>query len=328
MCSTSSRWFGVLLAILLALAVHAPASLGQVYPGKPLRVVIPAGPGSGLDARSREVAAKLSVALGQPVVVENRPGAGGTIAMGIVAKAPSDGYTLAISGIGTVAYYPALYRTLPYAADDFVPVSLLATGRMAIYAGPSFPATSIQELVAFAKARPGAVTFASQGNGTIQHLAGELFKSLAGVDMLHVPYKDYGQIVADVESGRVMLLFDSTGAVLPQVQAGKLKALAVTGAQRLRGLPDVPTFTEAGMPAFGAEINYGVFAPAGTPAAIVELLSGELAKIQRATDIQDILSRFGFNSRGTTPAEFSTYIANERERWIGVVKKAGLQLDF
>jgi tripartite-type tricarboxylate transporter receptor subunit TctC len=233
-----------------------------------------------------------------------------------------------MSGAGTVAYYPTLYRKLPYGAADFAPVSLLATGPTAIYAAPSLAADSVKELIALAKAKPGTLTFASQGTGTIQHLSGELFKSIAGVELLHVPYKEYGQILTDVESGRVSLLFDSTGAVLPHVMAGKLKALAVTGAKRLPDLPQVPTFSEAGVPGYAAEINYGVFAPAKTPPAIIDTLALALARVQRSKEIQETIRRFGFNALGTTPSEFASYIAEQRERWSPIITTTGLQLDY
>ena len=172
------------------------------------------------------------------------------------------------------------------------------------------------------------LSFASQGTGTFQHLSGEWFKMVAGVDLLHVPYKRYGQILTDLESGRVTLLFDSTGAVLPHVQAGKLRAFAVTGSHRLGGLPEVPTFAEAGLPAYEPGINYGVFAPAGTPQTVIETLSLACAKIQGSREIQDTIARFGFTWLGTSPSEFAGYIARERERWSKVVKATGLQLEY
>jgi tripartite-type tricarboxylate transporter receptor subunit TctC len=294
----------------------------------PIRLVLPAGPGSGLDARAREVAQKLSDVLGQPVVVENRSGAGGIIAMNLVAKAPPDGHTLALAGIAPVAYYSALYRKLPFSPDDFAPVSLLATGPSAVYASAGFAGRSIHDVIAHAKSKPGLLSFASQGVGTFQHLAGEWFKLVTGVDLLHVPYKEYGQILSDLETGRVSLLFDSTGAVLAQVQGGKLKAFAVTGAHRLGGLPEVPTFAEEGLPAYEPHVNYGLFAPAGTPQSLVESLSVACAKVQKSKEVLDSLARFGFTSLGTTPAEFSSYIAKERERWIKVVRASGVQLEY
>jgi tripartite-type tricarboxylate transporter receptor subunit TctC len=310
------------------LALSAFDVVAQSFPTRSLRVVLPVGPGSGLDARAREVTQKLSELLAQQVVVENRPGAGGIIAMNLLAKAPADGYTLALAGIAPVAYYSALYRKLPFTPDDFAPVSLLATGPSSIYASPEFAPRSVAELVTHAKGKPGQLSFASQGVGTFQHLAGEWFKLAAGVDLLHVPYKEYGQILSDLGSGRVSLLFDSTGAVLGHVQGGKLKAFAVTGAQRLGSLPQVPTFAEAGLPAYEPSINYGVFAPAGTPPAVVESLSLACAKVQRSKEIQDSLARFGFSSQGSTPAEFASYIASERERWIKVVRASGAQLEY
>jgi tripartite-type tricarboxylate transporter receptor subunit TctC len=319
------RFWSVAAAMVFVAGVSAVEA--QNYPDKAIRFIVPVGPGAGLDARAREVAAKLTDLLGQQVIIDNKPGAAGIIGMDIAAKARADGYTLAFSPIAAVAYYPSLYRKLPYAASDFVPVSLLATGPSAIYASASFPANSVKELIALAKAKPGELTFASQGDGTFQHLAGEWFKLAADVDMHHVPYKEYGQILSDVESGRVSLLFDSTGAVLPQVQAGKLKALAVTGARRLASLTNVPTFTEAGLPDFEPAVSYGVFAPAGTPQSVVDALAAACAKVQKSSDIQNIIARFGFTSLGTTPAEFSSYLARERERWIRVVKAANVQLD-
>ena len=312
---------------VLALAATGVSARAQSYPAKAIRVLVPVGPGSGLDARSREVAQKLSEILGQQVQVENRPGAGGIIAISQVAQAPADGYTLAIAGIAPVAYYSALYRKLPYKADDLVPVSLLATGPSALYVGADFPARTVAELVALAKARPESLSFASQGNGTFQHLSGEWFKGVAGIELLHVPYKDYAQILTDVSSGRVSMLFDSTGAVLAQVQSGKLRTLAVTGAHRLSSLPDVPTFVEAGILGYEPNINYGVFAPAGTPKAVIDSLGEACAKVQQSREIQDILTRFGFISLGSSPIEFERYIARERERWSGVIKATGLQLD-
>lgn len=320
------------LALISAAAGALPLSVldawGQSFPTRSVRVVLPVGPGSGLDARAREVTQKLSELLGQQVVVENRPGAGGIIAMNLVAKAPADGYTLALAGIAPVAYYSALYRKLPFAPEDFAPVSLLATGPSSVYASPGFAPRSIEELVAYAKITPGHLTYASQGIGTFQHLAGEWFKVAAGVDLLHVPYKEYAQILTDLETGRVTLLFDSTGAVLGHVQGGKLKAFAVTGAQRLGSLPEVPTFAESGLPAYEPSISYGVFAPAGTPPTVIGRLSLACGKVQKSKEIQDSLARFGFSSLGTNPAEFTSYIATERERWIKVVRASGTQLEY
>jgi tripartite-type tricarboxylate transporter receptor subunit TctC len=309
-------------------ALSVADAWGQSFPARPLRVILPVGPGSGLDARAREVTQKMSEILGQSVVVENRPGAGGIIAMNLVARAPADGYTLALAGIAPIAYYSALYRKLPFAPDDFAPVSLLATGPSSVYSAPELASRSVGDLIALAKARPGQLTFASQGIGTFQHLAGEWFKQAAGVELLHVPYKDYGQILTDLETGRVTLLFDSTGAVLGHVQGGKLKAFAVTGDHRLSSMPQVPTFAEVGLPTYEPGVNYGLFAPAGTSPSVVESLSAACAKVQRSREIQDSLARFGFTSLGTTPAEFAGYIAKERERWIRVVKASGVQLDY
>lgn len=316
-------------AFVMASTIAGSVScLGQSYPSKPIRIVVTVAPGSGLDARAREIAQGLPEYLGQPVVVENKPGGGGIIAAGAVAKSAPDGYTFLLGGVSVVSYYPVLYKKLPYSADDFVPVSLLATGPTTVYANPSVPATSLKELITYAKAHPGELTFASPGEGTFQHLAGEMFRSRAGVSMLHVPYKDYSQLVTDLQGGRISVLFDSTGALMAHVQAGRLKAFAVTGAHRIAGFPNVPTFAEAGLPAHDAAISYGLLAPQGTPQAIVETVSFACAKVQRAPDIQERLSRFGFTPRGTTPAEFKQFIGEERARWSAVIKETGVQLDF
>lgn len=310
----------------LVLAISSAPTWSQTFPVKPIRIVLPVGAGSGLDARAREVAHKMAERFAQPVTVENRPGAGGIIAINLVAKAPADGYTLAISGIAPIAYYPALYRKLPYAADDLVPVSLLATGPSAVYVSADSPARTLAELITMAKV--GSLSFASQGFGTFQHLSGEWFKTAAGVDLMHVPYKEYAQILTDLGSGRVTILFDSTGAVLPHVRANKLRALAVTGAERLASLPHVPTFSELGLSGYDPGINYGVFAPAGTPRAVVDVLAEGFANVQRTSEIREILGRFGFASIGSGPGEFAQYISRERERWSAVVKGTGLQLDY
>jgi tripartite-type tricarboxylate transporter receptor subunit TctC len=319
-----------LSTILLSIGVLAPGieCHSQPYPSKPMRIITPAAPGAGLAVRTRELANKLTEMLGQPVVVENRPGAGGVIAMNAVAKASADGYTMAVSGTGAVAYYSALYRNLPYSAEDFAPVSLLATGPMAIYSQPALAANSVKELIAITKSKPGVLTFASPGVGTIQHLAGELFKQQSGADLRHIPYKEYALILSDVESGRVSLLFDSTGAVQPHVQAGKLKAFAITGTQRLPILPGVPTFSEAGMPTYGPEISYGVFVPAGTPRAIINTLSAACVKAYRSGDIPETIGRFGFIARSTTPKEYAAFIVEERNRWAAVLRTTGFQLDL
>ena len=310
------------------LRLHSTGSGAETYPVKPIHLIVPSGPGAGIDSRAREVANKLSEVLGQPVIVENRPGAGGIIAIGGAAKAVADGYTLAFSSIFPLVYFPALYRKLPYAPHDLVPVSLLATGPSSVYASPSFPANTVQELLELAKAKPGSITFGSQGHGSFQHLAGEWFKSAAQVDLLHIPYKDYSQILTDLMAGRVSLLFDSTGAVLPQVLAGKLKAMAVTGAKRLANLPEVPTFSEAGLSDYEPGVNYGIFAPAGTPQPVIDALALACARVQKSKEIQDSIARIGFTSVGSTPAELAGFMAKEQGSWIKVVKATGLQLDY
>ena len=313
--------------IAVALSTSVPC-LAQTYPTKPVRFVITVAPGSGLDARAREIAQRLPDYLGQPVVIENRPGGGGIIAASAVAKSAPDGYTFLLGGVSVVSYYPVLYRKLPYLADDFVPVSLLATGPTAVYAATSLQAASLHELIAYAKAHPGELAFGSPGEGSFQHLAGEMFKSRSGVQMLHVPYKEYSQLVNDLHGGRIALLFDSTAALSAQVQAGRLKALAVTGARRVGSLPDVPTFAEAGLPAHDAMISYGLLAPRGTPQAIVDSVSSACSKVQRAPEMEERLRQFGFVGRGTTPAEFLQFISEERGRWSKVIAETGIRLDY
>ena len=311
-----------------SMAAISASARAQPYPTKPIRLVTPAGAGSGLDARAREVAQRLSEFMGQQVVVENRPGAAGIRAIQQVANAPPDGYMLAVSSIAPVAYYPALYRKLPYSPADLAPVSLLATGPSSVYVSATFPARTLTELVAMAKAKPGSLTFASPGIGTFQHLAGEWFRATVGIELLHVPYKEYAQILTDLSSERVSMLFDSTGVGLPHVQAGRLRALAVTGASRLGSLPDVPTFVEAGLSGYDPHVNYGVFAPAATPRAVIDAIAEACAKVQSSRDMRDTLARFGFMPVGSSPAEFASYIAVERERWSAVVNATGLHLDY
>ena len=306
----------------------ATSARAQPYPTKPIRLVTPAGAGSGLDARAREVAQKLSEIMGQQVIVENRPGGAGILAIQQVAKAAPDGYTLAVSSIAPVAYYPALYRKLPYSPSELAPVSLLATGPASIYVSTTFAARTLSDLVGMAKAKPGSLTFASPGVGTFQHLAGEWFRARAGIELLHIPYKDYGQILTDLFAERVSMLCDSTGVGLPQVQGGRLRALAVTGTKRLGSLPDVPTFAEAGLTGYDPHVNYGVFAPAGTPKTVIDAIADACAKVQGSREIRDILERFGFTPVGGSPADFAIYIAVERERWSAVVNATGVHLDY
>ena len=263
-----------------ALAAFATLAHAQTpYPTKPIRIVVPFPAGGTTDILARAVAQRLTETLGQPVVVDNRPGAGGNIGAELVAKAAPDGYTLLMGTVGTHAINASLYAKMPYDhVRDFAPVILVAGVPNVLVINPALPVNSVQELIAYGKANPGKLNFASSGNGTSIHLSAELFKTMTGVQMAHVPYKGSAPALVDLMGGQVQLMFDNLPSALPQIKAGKLKALAVTSAQRSSALPDVPTVIESGLPGFEASSWFGLLAPAGTPKDIIAKLNGEVAK--------------------------------------------------
>lgn len=323
---TQSLGRALTLAAALA-AATAPAG-AEGYPTRPVRFVVPFAPGGSTDTLARTIGVKLAGALGQQVVVDNRPGANGDIGMMIVAKAPPDGHTIVLGYIANLAIAPSLYAKMPYdPVKDFAPVTQLASSPNVLVAHPSVPAANLKELIALAKAKPGQINFASAGVGSIGHLTGELLNNLAGVKMVHIPYKGSGQAVTDLLGGNVQLMFSGFSSTLPHIRSGKLRALAVTGAQRSPAAPDVPTIAESGFPGFEATAWYGVLAPAGTPKAVVSRLHDDVVKALRDPDVDKRLAGLGFEIAGTAPEQFAAYIRSEIKKWARAVEASGARPD-
>ena len=311
-----------------SLLVAATLAQAQTYPSKPVKIIAGFPPGGAADLLARVVADKLSALLGQTFVVENRPGAGGTIGADAVAKAAPDGYTLLLGAAASQTIAPAIYKSLPYdAAKDFKPVALVATIPVTLVVHPSVAANNVRELVAVMKAASAPMQYASSGSGAIPHLAGELFQLSQGVKLVHVPYKGAPLAMSDLLSGRVQLMFDNLPTVLAHIRSGKLRALAVAGAKRARALPDLPTLAEAGVP--NAEVGswFGVLAPAGTPDAIVGALTREIGKALAADDAKGRLDAMGAEPTYLTPEEFARLIRADTEKWARLVKATGAQAD-
>ncbi len=308
-------------------AILAGPASSQTFPSRQIRIVVPYSPGGGADTTARLLAPKLQEALGESVVIDNRPGAGGIIGDDAVAKAAPDGHTLLI-GAFAHAVNPSLQPKMPFRTpDDFAPISLLVTVPELLVITPSHPAKTVMELVAMAKAQPGKLLYASSGNGSAQHLAAELFRLRAGIDIGHVPYKGGGLAVADVAAGHVPFYFGNMSAALPQARAGRVRALAVTSAGRSPAAPDVPTIAEAGVQ--GCEISEwnGLLAPAGTPAVVVERLHVEVAKIMRSDEMKAKFADLGAASVGSTPAELAAFLRAEMAKWAEVVKTANIRIE-
>ena len=312
------------LATLLGLTLNAHAA----YPDKPVRLLIPFPPGSASDLIGRTLGAKLSERFGQPVVIENRPGAGGTIATAEMVKAAPDGYTLMTGAMGTHAIAPSLYRNLFYNPQkDLFPISMVVNEPLILVATPSLPANNMRELVALAKARPGEISYASPGNGTLNHLTGELFKQAAKIDMPHIPNKGGALAYPDMMAGRVALMFDPINAGLTQIKAGKLKVIAIASGRRSPAAPDVPTVAEHGFPGFEATLWIGVFAPAGTPKDVVEFLNAEINRALAAPEVREKLSAQGGEVLGTSTADFAAQFRRDIEKWKRVIIEANIQAD-
>lgn len=316
------------LAAVIALGVASTAALAQTYPAKPVRMVVPFPAGGATDIVARLVAQKMTEAFGQQVLIDNRAGAAGTIGSDAVAKAAPDGYTLLVGTSSTHAIAQSLYAKLAYESiRDFTPVAGLATSTITLSAHPSVPARTVKDLIALAKAKPDALSFASSGSGGVSHLVGEMFKFQAGVQMLHVPYKGDAPALADLVGGQVSLQFGTAVSFLPYIQSGKLKALAVTSTKRSPILPEVPTVSESGLKGFEALQWFGVFGPAGLPRDLVARLHGEIQRIVQTPELKDRLTKLASEPLVGTPEQFAAFQKSEIAKWAKVVKASGTRLD-
>ena len=321
---------GFTVCVLAGLAAFgaATAIAAESYPAKPIRLVLPYPPGGGSDTIVRPLVQRLSGELGQQVVVDNRGGAGGAIGMEAVARAVPDGYTIVLALTAQLAVNVSLYKKLPYdPVRDYAPITLLATGPYLLVVHPSLPVTSVKELVALARARPGELTFASSGNGSGGHLAAELLKSMTGIKMLHVPYKGGGPALVDVLAGQVQVLFATYASSRGHLRAGRLRALAVSTAKRPAAIPDMPTIAEAGVRGYDSGVWYGMLAPAGTPRDIVAKLNREIVRVLNQPDFHKLLVDQAIDPIGGTPEQLGDFIRSEIVKWAKVVKDSGAKLD-
>ncbi len=300
------------IGLLAGICLSAQA---QNYPNKAIRVIVPFAPGGGNDTVARSIAQQLSISLAQPVIVDNKAGAGGMIGADIAAKAPADGYTLFLGGVGSLAVNPQLMPKIPYDPfKDFAPIILLASAPSVVAVNLSQPFKTIQEMTAFAKKNPNRLNYASNGNGSSAHLAAVLYESMAGVEMAHIPYKGLAPAMSDLMSGQVQLMFSSLVAIVPHIKAGKLRALALTGTKRSALLPDVPTLAESGLPGYEAGSWYGLLAPAGTPTEIIQKINQESVKALRQASVREALNKEGADVAGGTPEDFAKHIKVEHGR--------------
>ncbi|MEI6723624.1 MAG: tripartite tricarboxylate transporter substrate binding protein [Betaproteobacteria bacterium] len=307
--------------------VFSCAAFAQPAPDKALRIVVPFGPGGGSDIFARLIGPKLSESLRQPVVVENRPGAGGTLGADLVAKAPPDGNTLLLSDSGAYTISPSLYPNLPYAPKDLAPVINLALFGNVLVAPIRLQAGNVVELVALDKASPGRLSIASSGNGTSPHLTAELFKMATGLKLVHVPYKGSGPAIADVTGGQVDLVFTGYASVASLIKGGKVKALAVTTPARIAELPGTPTVAESGYPGFESYISQGVFAPAGTPREVVSRLNREIASALRHPEVAERMRQLSLEPHDNTPEQFGAWLSRQSELWARVIREAKVKVD-
>lgn len=315
-------------ATLLLTLVLAGAASAQNFPNKSIRFLVGFAPGGSTDIVARLIAQKMSDNVGQQVVVDNRAGAGGIIAAEILSKAPPDGYTMFACTTGNFAIIPYLYKTVPYNADkDLLPVTQTGSLPYIIVVHPSLPVKNVKELIAFAKSHPGQINYASSGIGSASHLSPELFKSMAGINIVHVPYKGTGNAMGDLLAGQVVMMFDQPVSSLPLVKAGKLRVLAISSGRRFPTLPEIPTVAESGIPGFEAVSWAGVCVPGGTPKDIVNRLQGEVAKVLKLPDVTDRLMRDGIEPIGSTPEQFNAFIQTEKIKWSKVVKDSGARVD-
>src|SRR5438067_6528187 len=315
---------------LIAMALFSIALLAQAqsFPAKPIHLIVPFPPGGGNDTVARAIAQELGPDLGQPMVIDNRPGAGGSVGAELAAKAPPDGYTLFLAGVGSHAVNPNLHAHLPYGpVKDFAPITLVATAPSVLVVNPAVPARTVAEFTAYARAHPGKLNYASNGNGSAAQLAAAMYESMAGVKMVHVPYKGIAPALTDLLSGEVQLMFGTVVALVPHIQSGKLRALAVTSRKRSPLLPDVPSLAESGLPDYEAGSWYGVMAPAGTPGEIVERLHGAIARALKQPDVAKRLAAEGAIVIGSTPKAFGAHLKAELARVGKVVRAAGIRIE-
>jgi len=312
----------------LALTTMTGNALAQSYPVNPIRFVVPYPPGGASDITARIIGQKLTEAWGQPVVIENRPGANGNLAVEHVAKSPADGYTMLMGNVGPNAISPILYPNLPYhAVTSFAPVTLTTTVPIVLLVAPSLPVKNVKELIAYAKANPNKLNFASAGNGSSNHLTGELFKSTVGIDIVHVPYKGDAPALTDLMGGQVSMMFTTVVAAMPHIKSGRLQALAVASAKRIATMPNLPTVAESGVPGFDSSSWGGILLPAGTPKEIIAKMHATVVTILAMPDVKLRLSDLGAEVVGNTPEEFGSYIKSEMAKWGKVVKTSGASVN-
>ncbi|MBC7779872.1 MAG: tripartite tricarboxylate transporter substrate binding protein [Proteobacteria bacterium] len=323
--SSRTPW---VIAATLSLMVQSGVIQAQVWPAKSVRFVLGFPPGGGSDILGRIVAARMQEQIGQPVVIENRPGASGNIAAELVAKSTPDGYTIYLSHIAAVAISPSLFPKLGYdPLRDLAPISLIATGPNVLVVHPSLPVKNVKDLIALARQQPGQMNYASVGPGSVQHLAGESFNLLAGVKTVHVPYKGSSPAGLDLMSGQVAFMFDSTPPVMAFIKASRMRALAVTTLQRSALLPQVPTVAESGLPGFDFSTWWGLMAPTGTPRPVIDRVNAELGRALQHPEVRERILSVGAEPRHTTPEEFAALIRSEIARWAKVISAAGVKVD-
>jgi tripartite-type tricarboxylate transporter receptor subunit TctC len=314
-------------AALAAVAAAVPASHAQEFPSRPVRIVVPFSPGGAVDGPTRVIAQELSKRWNVGVLVDNKPGAGGTIGTEIVAKAPPDGYTLLLAS-QTNAISASIYKSLPYdPIEDFAPISLLGREPGVLVVNPAFPARTVREFIAYVKENPGKVDYASSGNGSGQHLFMALLASMTGMKLTHVPYKGSGQATADVLGGTVPVSIPGTAGMVAHIKAGRLRPLAVTGARRSPQLPDVPTMIEAGVPGYEAYVWMGLLAPKGTPQSVIDRIYRDVTEVLASADVKSYMSNAGMEIVGSTPQEFARFFRAERDQWGRVVRETGVKAD-
>ena len=312
------------VAVLVLTGMALGPALAQDFPNRPITLIVPYSAGGGNDVMARTAAEKMSKTLGQQIIIENRGGAGGSIATRQIAKAAPDGYTLGLGGTGTLAINPTLYSNVGYdPRKDFAPVGLIATSALVVCVNPALPAHSIPELIALAKKDPGKLTFASAGTGSGIHLAAEYFATLAGIKLIHVPYKGSGPALTDLVGGHVSMYFSSLPPAVGLMKDGKVRALAVTGAKRSPLFPDLPTVAETGLPGYEAVLHYGIVAPAGTPKPVIDKLSAALRAAVMSDDLKSKLAKDGAEPLLSTPEEYAADIDREETKWSAIVKKSG-----